>query len=242
MTNLETLRTNLAALTAGDRAFAESLLAQAARRGLSDKQLLWVGKLAARATTPAAPAIALGNFAGMIALFDRARAHLDHPAIILLLDTENIEIRLSVAGPNARLPGTINVAEPGSFGGGRFFGRILRDGTFQASRETQPARLAELLAAFAADPAGVAAAHGILTGRCCFCRRKLSDPRSTAIGYGETCAGHYDLPYPTAAEARAFHEAALTGPAGAYLAALNNRPHNPAPATYLEFYPAGRGQ
>lgn len=204
MTQLETLRAALPALSGGDRGFAESLLAGAAR-GLSQKQLYWVGRLIERASQPApAASVAVGNFAAMIALFDRARAHLKHPHIVLLLQgpDEDIEISLGVAGPNARQPGTINVAERGPYGEARFFGRVLRDGAFQASRGPTPAGLVELLRAFAADPARVAAAHGLLTGRCCFCNRALSDERSTAVGYGETCAGHYELPYPTLAEAR----------------------------------------
>ena len=33
-----------------------------------------------------------------------------------------------------------------------------------------------------------------LTGRCCFCQLKLSDPKSAEVVYGPTRAKHYDLP------------------------------------------------
>src|SRR4051794_7329117 len=44
-------------------------------------------------------------------------------------------------------------------------------------------------------PAGFAREHGRLTGRCCFCNQALCDERSTAAGYGETCARHFSLPW-----------------------------------------------
>ena len=77
-----------------------------------------------------------------------------------------------------------------------WFGRILRDGTFEPSRKNDaPAELLPALRDFAAKPAQVAAAHGRLTGRCCFCNSGLDDPRSTAEGYGPTCAKHFGLPW-----------------------------------------------
>lgn len=44
---------------------------------------------------------------------------------------------------------------------------------------------------------------GCLTNRCVRCSIELSDDRSIAAGYGETCAGHMGWPYPNAAEAQA---------------------------------------
>ena len=72
--------------------------------------------------------------------------------------------------------------------------RVLRDGTYQAAGlhgEAISARLKE----FAASPAKIAADHDRLTGRCCFCNTVLSNDKSTAVGYGETCANHYGLPW-----------------------------------------------
>jgi hypothetical protein len=51
------------------------------------------------------------------------------------------------------------------------------------------------LVALAADPAGVASKFGKLHGKCCFCHKSLSDPASTAVGYGKVCASHYGLPW-----------------------------------------------
>jgi len=33
------------------------------------------------------------------------------------------------------------------------------------------------------------------TGNCCFCRRELTDKRSTEVGYGPICADHFSLPW-----------------------------------------------
>ena len=43
------------------------------------------------------------------------------------------------------------------------------------------------------NPIETAAAHGKLTGRCCFCHRRLSDVRSTGMGYGPQCAESFGL-------------------------------------------------
>jgi hypothetical protein len=78
-----------------------------------------------------------------------------------------------------------------------WLGRVLLDGTYQPSREAngRTEAITQRLRAFAADPAKVAAEHGRLTGCCCFCAKTLTDERSTAVGYGQTCAGHYGLPW-----------------------------------------------
>lgn len=55
--------------------------------------------------------------------------------------------------------------------------------------------LLELLHAFDRDPVDVAARYGRETGECCFCQRRLSDPRSVRVGYGPVCAGYNGLPW-----------------------------------------------
>ena len=41
----------------------------------------------------------------------------------------------------------------------------------------------------------IAKDYGSRTGRCMFCRRKLSDDRSLAVGYGPDCAKSHFLPW-----------------------------------------------
>ena len=126
---------NLNKLNAKDRAFAESLFAQLHKKngkGLSDKQWFWVKTLAERATAPApAPAAQLGDMAGLYGLFEKAAAKLKRPAIVVA--TPVGAVKLSLAGKQAKHPGTVNVAEDGPFGEARFYGRIAKDGAFTAS-------------------------------------------------------------------------------------------------------------
>lgn len=192
-----TLNANLAKLGESDRNFALSLLNQLANRGnLSDKQWAWVDRLAQRATAPQPErqTTALGSVAGLLDLFNTAKANgLKNPAIVAQSPVG--PVRLSVAGGNARFPGTINVAEKGRFGEATWYGRIKLDGTFEAARNGAPAELVAYLAQFAANPAETAAAHGHTTGNCCFCDRPLTDARSTSVGYGPVCAKKWSLPW-----------------------------------------------
>lgn len=151
---------------------------------------------AAAAARPDAEALTdAAGFAGIIALFDRLRQKLKRPAV--LLHAEGVgTIRLSVAGPNARVPGSLNVAEAKQFGEGVWFGRVLQSGAFEPSgRAEVPAGVREALAAFSADPARKAAADGKLRGACSFCSLPLSDERSLAVGYGPKCASNAGLPW-----------------------------------------------
>lgn len=70
------------------------------------------------------------------------------------------------------------------------------------------------LRALAANPAAVAGQHGVATGKCCFCRRALSDRRSREVGYGPECAGRYGLPWGSTAGVDAANEAALEAGGG----------------------------
>jgi hypothetical protein len=196
------LRNNIAKLGPRDQEFAKSLISQRDSKGsLSEAQAFWVVKLAQRidAPPPAPVTVAVASDAGMAAihaLFAKARKHLKRPAIQLHVEGEPVNIRLSVAGPAAKHPGTINVADAAPFGQGRWFGRIQATGQFETAAKSPPtAAILAKLSAFSCNPAAVASEHGKLTGSCCFCSKPLSDPKSTAVGYGKICAGHYDLPW-----------------------------------------------
>ena len=149
--------------------------------------------IAERPRAAAAPTQTVGDLSRIIAMFDAASAHLKRPAIVL------DGFRVARAGDAAREPGSLTITSIDRTHSDRFgneardwYGRVSLDGTFQPSRQA-PADLGEKLRAFAADPAGVAAAYGHLHGSCCFCNRALSDERSTTVGYGPICAGHFGL-------------------------------------------------
>lgn len=45
-----------------------------------------------------------------------------------------------------------------------------------------------------------ASRFGLVTSRCVFCSKKLTDERSIEVGYGQICAGHNGLPWGTPVE------------------------------------------
>jgi len=153
-------------------------------------------RIAPKATAVRATA-QVGNLSGVLALFEKAKQHLKYPAIVMSVPAAgSLAIRINVAGEQARVPGSLNVTnfEKPTEGRRQWFGRIHRSGEFERTDAATDA-IVDRLVAFAADPAGVAAEHGRLTGRCCFCNQALTDERSTAVGYGSTCADHYGLPW-----------------------------------------------
>lgn len=192
-----------AKIAARDLDFCASLIATARRDRMTEKQRYWLEQMAGRLDAPPQQErTKLGELAGVMALFDRAKAHLKSPAIVIGMAGE--EVRLSIAGPNARMPGSINVASNGGFSERDWYGRILVSGEFEPSKRVAPPEgLIDGLKRFAEHPAEVAAEHGRLSGRCCFCDRRLTDERSTSVGYGKTCSQNFGVPYPKLSEARA---------------------------------------
>lgn len=154
--------------------------------------------LAPRPQAPAPDAVVVGDLSRIVAMFATAARHLRRPSIVL------DGFRVAVAGPRAAQPGSLTVTGIdkvfNSFRGQDerpWFGRVSTAGTFQPGRNA-PDGLAEKLRRFAADPAGEAAAHGHLTGRCCFCNKRLGEGatrNSVEVGYGPDCADHFGLPW-----------------------------------------------
>jgi hypothetical protein len=187
--------------------FARDLAAQADRgRGLSPEQITWTHILAveelARRRAEAGIADPGLELPGIVELFARAmapggkRKALLAPTIVLpTADGRDIRLfRYKLS--SARHPGWIGVAPDSGMGPQPMHGRIDREGKFHPERGTVPdPEVMATLAAFHDDPATFAGQAGRLSGRCCFCRLPLTDPRSLAVGYGPICAGHYHLPW-----------------------------------------------
>jgi hypothetical protein len=161
----------------------------------------------ARALVPAERSRApksVGEMTGLLELFGKTKGKLKRPAIVIGIPGTEKSVRLSVAGPKAKVPGSLTLTSGeytgvNEWGGNSrdWYGRVRVDGTFEPTREgaaLEPS-LSRTLRALATDPAATAAEHGRLTGKCCFCNRGLEDERSTAVGYGPVCAGHYGLPW-----------------------------------------------
>lgn len=139
----------------------------------------------------------IGSFEEVITLMQRGSTKLRFPKIRLQTE-DGQKVVLSVAGAKSKAPGTVNVTDGGSFEDGTWFGRVAPDGKWSPSGRVPPATQASvttLLTALAQDAAGTAAKYGKITGQCCFCSKPLNDARSTAVGYGKTCAANYGLPW-----------------------------------------------
>jgi len=186
-----------------DQGFALSLVGQFKSRGtLSDKQWMWVGKLAdaVNGTVPAQPqqkTLEVGSFASVVELFKLAGEKLKYPRIVLLVEEPKLDIALTLAGAKARRPGTVNVLSPADKD---WLGRVTPEGVWEprrAVKEPLLGSLTALLTRFAKEPVIVAAEFGKLTGRCCFCNSGLTDERSTEVGYGPVCAKQWHMPWGT---------------------------------------------
>jgi hypothetical protein len=139
----------------------------------------------------------VGNLAGVLGLFAKAKAHLKYPKIVLSVPEINETIKINVAGDRAMVPGSLNVVSTTKIdarGRNVWYGRIHIDGRYECSGNANDA-VTKRLREFATDPVKVAGDHGRLTGNCCFCHLPLKDERSTAVGYGKICASHYSLPW-----------------------------------------------
>ena len=199
-------------LAAGRRdEFAISLIAAFDQYGprLSDGRRVWLHKLAveagAQATIPAP--IGDASLAALVARFvaaasaRKARKRVkgagrtrSPSATLTARDGSPVELKL--AGNASKYSGGLTVTNGKPYGdpSGVWYGAISPSGVWTRSRAvTEP--VAALVAAFAADTAGVADAQGREADACCFCDTPLFDKRSTSKGYGPICAGNYGLPW-----------------------------------------------
>ncbi len=194
------LQTNINKLPLNDRNFAgcvvEGANAKIRRIGFAtEKQRACIDKLVARIETPVPVEnervkTEVGNLARLLEMFDKAQDNIKNPAINIELAGRSI--KLTLASSTAPVPGSIYVVEDNKW----WYGRILRDGKFEASpRYPTPDGLVDSLIEFASDPARIASEHGRKTGNCCFCSRDLTDKRSTLVGYGPICATRFGLPW-----------------------------------------------
>jgi hypothetical protein len=124
------------------------------------------------------------------AMVAKGREHLKWPKVIFA----DANIKLSLAGERAKVPGSVNVTSNDGFRDSTWYGRILEDGTMTASRHLTP-EVEAFLTLIADNPEDAVANAGKHSGNCCFCSKPLTDPASLDAGYGPTCAKHFGLPH-----------------------------------------------
>ena len=139
-------------------------------------------------TPPAAPAepevieaeiITAAVKKSLHAIFTAALANVRFPRLTFTVGGETIIFRL--AGEKSRNPGSISVTDEGRYPDNRFHGAIGTDGFWNPSSSC-PDHVAQIVAEVLADPAGQLALYGQTSGYCAMCARKLTDPRSLAVG------------------------------------------------------------
>ena len=170
-----------------DRSFAESLLSQHIRRGLSDKQKPYFIRLAEKLEKPTEPetpkGTAVGDMSRIMTLFDTAqRSGIEKPKF------RTAELVISLAPAHGRNAGALYVTDTES---DTYLGKIV-NGAFQPTRDASPEH-AQVLSNIVADPLAVGIAYGKQTGRCCCCGRKLTDPISVERGIGPICESNWGL-------------------------------------------------
>jgi hypothetical protein len=140
------------------------------------------------AATTATPVV---DMTSVVAFLDVAKANgLKFPKVRFVAPGGG-ELKLSVAGAKAAVPGSINVVVRDEW-----LGRINPDGTAYGRRgQALSPELVALLVRIASDPATAAKEYGALTGNCSFCTKALTDAGSVEVGYGPVCAKKYGLPH-----------------------------------------------
>ena len=115
---------------------------------------------------------------------------LKRPAI-RLANEDGQHLHLSLAGAASRNAGYVYVKADSGYEA-TYFGKISPEGRFQRAGGCTDA-VEKLLQDFAANPEELATKYGRLTGCCAFCSRKLTDARSTQVGFGPVCAEKFGL-------------------------------------------------
>jgi hypothetical protein len=172
-----------------DSQFARDL---AYNRNLTEEQAAWVHVLVCEHERPPARPTVGTTLSPLIRFFDTAAQKLRTPRVTFQLPALKIEV--SRAGSKSKYPGALNVTDGGAYGANVWYGRVELDGSFTPSRAMRD-EVAEVLQAFAADPAGYAGEYGRKSGRCCFCGTGLTNDGSLAVGYGPICAKKFGLPW-----------------------------------------------
>jgi hypothetical protein len=181
-----------------DLEFADSLIKQS-MKGLSEKQWYWVKKLGEKPkptvdTTPKPHAtFAVGE---LVEMFNVAAMKLKHPGFVMAVsDDDGVvgEVKISRSGIGAKYPGTIwmNVHDTS-------MAYMKPDGEFFFTKrvpDNLKDPLEDLMYALTEKPQQTVSSHGHKTGKCCFCNSPLTDEKSTAAGFGPTCAKNWNLPW-----------------------------------------------
>lgn len=135
----------------------------------------------------------LGDFGDVYALFEIAAKGGKWPRITI--NADGFEFFLYVSGPQAMIPNVINVKtrDEGDSPKTGWYGRITIDGAWDQRHKEVDERMADALSRLAMDPVGTVAMYGRTSGKCCFCKKQLTNAPSVDAGYGPACAKRWGL-------------------------------------------------
>lgn len=188
----------------GEDEFADRLYSDYRKfKGLTHSKLPWLHRkaldfLAKEFGIEETVPMAKGGYSRLFDLFNRA-GNLQFPTITFY--SEDRDIFQLVHKRAGAYPEAINLSSGPKTQGGRFYGRVSRDGVLHPTKYEIPQFALAILAELMDDPEKTMAKYGKRTGCCCMCDTLLTDEISLAFGYGPTCAKNYSLPH-GATEAR----------------------------------------
>jgi hypothetical protein len=182
---------NAGKLTPRDASGANILLNKHYHYGSwTTSQQQWADDILRRGGGLPEPTMKVGpGFARVIGILNIAGSRLVRPTITLMDDADQlVAIALNTKTKD------VTVRRPVQGSRGWLLAQITPAGGYIETDEMTVAS-ADLLEKLGEDTAGTALQYARKTGLCCFCNRKLTDETSTMRGYGQTCAGHYGLPW-----------------------------------------------
>lgn len=105
-------------------------------------------------------------------------------------------VQFHISGDKARNPGRLVVSAGLAFGTpGGYYGAFDQDGTYHGRFENVPVTVRDVIREFAKDPAAAIVAHGLESGHCAICTKKLTHKHSLEAGVGPICARRMGIPY-----------------------------------------------
>jgi hypothetical protein len=138
------------------------------------------------------PSVARSSGRTLSEMIEGASSVLKYPKI-RYTSPEGVRLCFYRAGSRSRYCGQVMITDGRPYGQSRWYGRV-EGSTFHASPGLG-VEVLEAIESFLKDPEGLAQECGRLSGVCCYCAKRLTDPRSVSVGYGPICAGHYGLPW-----------------------------------------------
>ncbi len=183
--------------------YLDALTQIEALHGLTDREADWMSRLREQQRCSGSLE---GDLRPMIVMFQFAEDRLKRPRIRFLADGPNGQQKVRMERTptegkshyNLYFYGDASISE-WSNTYRRYAGSVYPDGRFffkpWVFESGYAEGLLETLNEFSRDPIQAAKAWAQRMATCMFCGLSLDDPRSVHVGYGETCAGHYNLPW-----------------------------------------------